>query len=129
MPADSIDAHHHLRKYSAEDRPWMPDEMEAIQRDFPTADLKQALRERGIGGAVTLEARQTLAETDWLLDLDSANDVFRGLVGWAPLTISSLSHELERLAVHKKLNTVRRALQDEPDWADVACQKNRLYAI
>jgi L-fuconolactonase len=115
MPGDSIDAHHHLWKYSAEDYPWMLDGMEAIRRDFMVEDLKLALQEGGIAGAVAVQARQTLVETQWLLDLASSNKVMRGVVGWVPLVNSNVGFELEKLAANKKLKAMRHVVHDEPD--------------
>lgn len=115
MPIDAIDAHHHLWKYSAEEYPWMTDGMDAIRRDFLVHDLEQVLCEAGIAGAVTVQARQTLAETHWLLDLAAATRAIRGVVGWVPLTSSKLSDELEKLAAQKKFKAVRHVLHDEPD--------------
>ncbi len=73
MPVDAIDAHHHLWKYSPADYPWMLDGMEAIRRDFLIEDLTAVLQESGIAGSVAVQARQTLIETRWLLDLASAH--------------------------------------------------------
>jgi L-fuconolactonase len=115
MPCDSIDAHHHLWKYSPDDYPWISDGMEEIRRDFLIGDLKQALHEAGIDGAVTVQARQTLAETNWLLDLASTNDVIRGVVGWVPLVDLTVRHDLERLAAQEKFKAVRHVVHDEPD--------------
>jgi len=110
-----IDAHHHLWKYSAEEYPWMIDGMETIRRDFVVEDLEQVLHEAGIAGAITVQARQSLAETNWLLDLASASSVIRGVVGWVPLTSSDLNRELETLAAHRKLKAVRHVVHDESD--------------
>jgi L-fuconolactonase len=115
MPGHSIDAHHHLWKYSAEEYPWMSDGMEAIRRDFLVKDLEQVLREAGISGAMTVQARQTLGETNWLLDLASSTSVIRGVVGWVPLVSSSVRHELENLSSHTELKAVRHVVHDESD--------------
>ena len=115
MPVDAIDAHHHLWKYSPADYPWMLDGMEAIRRDFLIEDLTAVLQESGIAGSVAVQARQTLIETRWLLDLASAHSIIRGVVGWVPLTNSNLTRELEQLAANPKLKAVRHVLHDEPD--------------
>jgi L-fuconolactonase len=115
MPSDQIDAHHHLWKYSSKDYPWMSEGMEAIRRDFLVDDLNQTLSEAGINGAVTVQARQTLIETDWLLQLASASKIMRGVVGWVPLVNSRVQDDLERLASNKKLKAVRHVIHDEPD--------------
>jgi len=115
MPSDQIDAHHHLWKYSSKDYPWMSEGMEAIRCDFLVDDLHQTLSEAGINGAVTVQARQTLIETDWLLQLASASKIVRGVVGWVPLVKSRVHDDLERLASNKKLKAVRHVIHDEPD--------------
>jgi L-fuconolactonase len=115
MPGDSIDAHHHLWKYSAEEYPWMSGGMEAIRRDFNAGDLEQVLQESGIAGAITVQARQTLAETNWLLELAGSTSLIRGVVGWVPLTNSNVGGELEKLASRKELKAVRHVVHDEPD--------------
>jgi L-fuconolactonase len=115
MPADSIDAHHHLWKYSAESYPWISDAMGAIRRDFLIEDLENTLLEEGITGAVTVQARQTLAETEWLLELADANDIILGVVGWVPLQNPAVRQDLERFSGSTKLKAVRHVVHDEPD--------------
>jgi L-fuconolactonase len=115
MPGDSIDAHHHLWKYSPEEYPWMSDGMEAIRRDFLAADLEQVFHESGIAGAVTVQARQTLAETNWLLELSASTSLIRGVVGWVPLTNSNVGRKLEEFGSRKELKAVRHVVHDEPD--------------
>jgi L-fuconolactonase len=115
MPADRIDAHHHLWKYSPEEYPWMAANMDAIRRDFLPSDLAAVMRESGIGGVVTVQARQTLEETRWLLDLAAAHDYIRGVVGWVPLVEPTVARDLERFAGSPKLKAVRHVLHDEPD--------------
>jgi L-fuconolactonase len=115
MPGDSIDAHHHLWKYSPEEYPWMSDGMEAIRRDFLAADLEKVFHESGIAGAVTVQARQTLAETNWLLELSASTSLIRGVVGWVPLTNSNVGRKLEEFGSRKELKAVRHVVHDEPD--------------
>jgi len=115
MPAERIDAHHHLWRYSAEDYPWMLDGMESIRRDFLVSDLKQAMQEGGIDAVVTVQARQSLFETEWLLSMARHLPVMRGVVGWVPLTDPAVVSQLERLAANPKLKAVRHVLHDESD--------------
>lgn len=111
---DRIDAHHHLWRYSETEYPWIREEMDAIRRDFLVADLERTLQDAGLDGAVTVQARQTLAETEWLLDLSSAHESIRAVVGWVPLVDPSLRGTLEELSAQPKLRAVRHGLQDEP---------------
>ena len=80
-----IDAHHHFWKYSAKEYDWIEDNMSALRRDFLPADLKAEIARAGVDGVVSVQARQTVEETAWLLDFAAQNDFIRGVVGWAPL--------------------------------------------
>jgi L-fuconolactonase len=64
-----IDSHHHFWHYTDEEFDWIDESMKAIRKDFPPEQLKQTIREAGIDGVVSVQARQTLEETKWLLGL------------------------------------------------------------
>ena len=64
-----IDAHHHLWKYSASEYGWISPQMPALRRDFLPEDLEKVMHHFGIEGTVAVQARQSLEETEWLLDL------------------------------------------------------------
>jgi L-fuconolactonase len=115
MTVNRIDAHHHLWKYSREQYPWMTDTMGMLRRDFLIDDLNEVMQEAGIHGAVTVQARQMLEETEWLLNLAEGNDFIRGVVGWVPLVEADARHQLEKLSLHTKLKAVRHVLHDEAD--------------
>jgi len=110
-----IDSHHHLWKYKLEDYGWMNDSMEILKWDFLPEDLVPQLRETGISGTVVVQARQTLEETEWLLELAEKNPFILGVVGWVDLCSPSLADQLERYAGHPKLVGVRHVIHDEPD--------------
>ena len=113
MATHCIDAHHHLWRYSSEEYAWMTKGMQAIRRDFLVEDLKSVSLESGFTGTVVVQARQTLIETDWLLNLSSSDDFVRGVVGWVPLIDPAVHGQLERVTAHKKLKAVRHVLHDE----------------
>jgi L-fuconolactonase len=115
MREERIDSHHHLWKYSRVDYSWISEGMESIRRDFLISDIAQAMQAAKIDGVVTVQARQSLIETDWLLDLASQHDFVRGVVGWLPLTDPAVGSHLERYWHYPKLKAVRHVLQDEPD--------------
>jgi L-fuconolactonase len=114
MP-ERIDAHHHLWRYSKEDYDWIGPGMEAIARDFLPDGLESELQACGISGTVVVQARQTLAETDWLLGLAEKSAWIQGVVGWAPIADRNFSAILERLRMSRKLKGLRHILQAEPD--------------
>jgi L-fuconolactonase len=115
MPYAKIDAHHHLWKYSAPQYPWISENMALLRRDFLIQDLMDVLKESDIEGAVTVQARQTLVETRWLLDLARTCEVIRGIVGWVALTDPKIDRDLEDFSSHAKLKSVRHVIHDEPD--------------
>jgi L-fuconolactonase len=115
MSPERIDAHHHLWKYSREEYPWMLDGMDSIRRDFLVEDLKNAMREGSVDGTVTVQARQSLTETEWLLELADRHEFMRAVVGWVPLTDPAVGPVLERYVIHAKLRAVRHVIHDEPD--------------
>ncbi len=110
-----IDAHQHFWKYDAVEYDWIDDEMKPIQRDFLPPDLKKELTATGIDAAISVQARQTVAETQWLLSLAEAYPYLAGVTGWVPLIDPKLHHLLDRLVTHKKLRAVRHVLQGEKD--------------
>ena len=115
MPYAKIDAHHHLWKYSAPQYPWISENMGRLRCDFLIQDLMDVLGESDIAGVVTVQARQALAETRWLLDLARSHEFIRGVVGWVPLIDPRVEGDLEHLSTHAKLKSVRHVLHDEPN--------------
>ena len=112
----TIDAHHHLWKYSAAEYGWISPEMRAIRRDFLPEDLEKLMHHFGIEGTVAVQARQTLEETAWLLELARKHAVMRGVVGWVPLAEGAgVKRHLERFARDRKLRGVRHVIHDEAD--------------
>ena len=110
-----IDSHHHFWRYNPREYGWISQSMSVLRRDFLPADLRTASAEVGVEGVISVQARQTLDETRWLLKLADQNDYIRGIVGWAPLTSQNVAGELETLTPNEKLKAVRHVLQDEPD--------------
>jgi L-fuconolactonase len=112
----TIDAHHHLWKYTAADYGWIAPEQKVIRRDFLPADLEPLMHHFGIEGTVAVQARQTLEETSWLLGLSEQHPLIRGVVGWVPLTDGAgVKRSLEKFAGNRRLRGVRHVVQDEPD--------------
>ena len=110
-----IDAHQHFWKYSAAEYEWIGDDMPELKRNFLPRDLKPLLASEGFDGSIAVQARQSLEETRWLLELAEQNDFVKGVVGWVDLCSTELPAQLERFAGHPKLVGVRHILQGEPD--------------
>jgi L-fuconolactonase len=112
-PPLAIDAHVHLWRYRASELAWISDEMAVIRRDFLAADVARELAAAGVGGAVAVQARSTLAENEFLLAEQAACRAILGVVGWVDLRAPDVAAVLERYA--GRLVGVRHIVQAEPD--------------
>jgi L-fuconolactonase len=110
-----IDSHHHLWRYDPQEYGWIDDNMKVIRRDFLPEHIEREIQASGIDGVVTVQAHQSVGETEWLLDLASRHEFMRGVVGWVPLTDPYVRDVLGRLAANAKLKAVRHVIQGEPD--------------
>src|SRR5262245_43189750 len=110
-----IDSHHHFWKYDPVEYGWISDSMRVIRRDFLPADLEGEIGKVGIGGAISVQARQSLDETRWLLDLAEQNEFIQGVVGWVPLAAPDVRKHLDELSHRPLLKGIRHVVQDEPD--------------
>ena len=109
-----IDAHHHLWHYDPERYAWIGEGMEVLQRDFTAEDLAAEV-DGLVDGVITVQARQDLEETRWLLTGALSTPLMLGVVGWVPLIDDHVEDHLARLADETALVGVRHVLQDEPD--------------
>jgi L-fuconolactonase len=109
-----IDAHQHFWRYSPGEYPWIQPDW-PIRRSFLPADLAPLLEAAGLEGSVAVQARQTLEETRWLLELADPSPLIKGVVGWVDLRAPDVEDQLRRFASHPKFVGVRHVVQDEPD--------------
>jgi L-fuconolactonase len=110
-----IDAHQHFWKYSPEEYAWIGDDMPSLRRDFLPGELHQIVTDAGIHQVVSVQARQSLEESHWLLQLAAGHDFIMGVVGWVPLADPHVERHLEELGQSGKLRGIRHFIQDEPD--------------
>ena len=112
---ERIDSHHHLWKFNQAEYGWIDDRMSLLRRDFMPIALEAELASTGVDGAVAVQARQTLDETNWLLALADDSPILRGVVGWAAIASDDFGAQLDRLREHPKLKGLRHIVQAEPD--------------
>ncbi len=110
-----IDSHHHFWKYSVEEYGWIDDGMKVIRRDFLPEDLEKEISGSGIDGVVSVQARQTIDETEWLLGFSEKHDFIKGVVGWVPLISPNVRQHLSDFSSFRKLKSVRHVIQGESD--------------
>ncbi len=109
-----IDSHHHLWNYSAAEYDWIPPGSPLAQ-DQLLGQLDAATNAAGVDGTIAVQARQIIAESDWLLSLADQSEIIAGVVGWVPLIDPGVGNDLSRLAAHPKFKAARHVLQGEPD--------------
>lgn len=110
-----LDSHQHFWRYNPSEQDWITDQMGALKREFLPEDLRPLLASVGFDGCVSVQARQTLEETRWLLELAQQHDLIKGVVGWVDLRSEDLSKQLLQFGRHPKLAGVRHVVHDEPD--------------
>jgi L-fuconolactonase len=110
-----IDAHHHLWRFNDAEFVWIDDSMAVLRRDFLVNELMRELESVAIDGTVAVQARETIEETDWLLECARLSPVIWGVVGWAPLASDELPKILDRFGENQKLVGYREIVQGKPD--------------
>ncbi len=110
-----LDSHQHFWYYSPNEHTWMTDQMAILKRAFLPQDLQPLLAGIHFDGCVAVQARQSLEETRWLLELAQQHHFIKGVVGWVDLRSKDLPQQLERFARHPKLVGVRHVVHDEAD--------------
>jgi L-fuconolactonase len=111
----TIDSHQHFWKYNSQTHDWITDEMNVIQRDFLPADLEPILKQHNIDGCVAVQADQSEAETDFLIELANENGFIKGVVGWVDLLADDVYESLEHYSQFEKVKGFRHIVQGESD--------------
>jgi L-fuconolactonase len=114
-PYMRIDSHQHFWRYNAEDYNWIDDSMSQLRRDFLPENLKPELKNAGFDGCIAVQARQSIEETRWLLQLAARSPFILGVIGWVDLQSLDIDAQLQEFAGNRKLLGVRHVVQSEPD--------------
>ena len=110
-----IDAHHHLWNFNKAEYAWIDDSMSILKQDYLPADLEPQLAGSNVIGTVAVQARQSLEETRWLLELAGGNSFIIGVVGWFDICSDELQSQLNEFTDDPKLVGARHVIHDEPD--------------
>lgn len=102
-----LDSHRHFWKYTREEFGWI--ESPTLKRDFLPAGCGE------MDDCIAVEARQSLRETEWLLELAREYDFIKGVVGWLAIAAEDFPRQLEKFEAEEKLVGLRHVVQDEPD--------------
>lgn len=110
-----IDSHQHFWNYDPVAHSWIGDDMSVLKRNFLPEDLWKVYQENEVDGCIAVQADQSEAETDFLLQLAAQNDFIKGVVGWVDLRSVELEERLMHYADFPKLKGFRHVVQSEPD--------------
>ncbi len=109
-----LDSHQHFWNYDEQQYPWIQHGW-PIRRSYGPEDLAPELAQCGLAGSVAVQARQSLTESRWLLELAERSPLIKGVVGWVDLRSPELPGQLAEFSPHPKFVGVRHVVQDEPD--------------
>jgi L-fuconolactonase len=110
-----IDSHQHFWKYNQVDYVWMNEQHAIIQKDFLPEHLNPLLNKLDFDGTISVQARQSLEETDFLLQLAEDNSFIKGVVGWVPFCDKKVEKHIEKYRFENKIVGFRHVIHDEPD--------------
>jgi L-fuconolactonase len=108
-----IDSHQHFWKYSAHEYPWIG-KGTPLERDWMPPDLEREAAKVHVDGSVVVQARQTIEESRWLLQLAAESRFIKGVVGWVDLQSPKVEDDLASLSRDPKFVGVRHVVQSEP---------------
>jgi len=117
-----IDAHQHFWCFDSAEYGWIDESMTPLQRNFLPADLQPLLDENDLDGCVAVQARESFAETEFLLSLAARNAWIKKVVGWLDLRSATVAAELERLNCEDAITGFRQVIQHlDPEVLDDTC--------
>lgn len=115
LPHPRIDAHVHIWRRGVSDYAWITPELGELYADFPPERAGAALAASGIDAGILVQAEDSLADTQYMLDAADAHDWVAGVVGWVPLENPALAEEaLGRWTAHPAFRGVRQLVHIDP---------------
>jgi len=109
-----IDSHQHFWRYSTREYPWIKPGS-PLERDWLPGDLEALQSRLYLEGSIAVQARQSLEESRWLLELAEKDPRILGVVGWVDLRAEDVAQQLSEFSSNRRFVGVRHVVQDEPD--------------
>lgn len=110
-----IDSHQHFWQYDAKRHDWITDEMKILRKDYLPADALPVMQEAGVQGCVAVQADQSEAETEFLLQQTVEHPFIKAVVGWVDLRAKNLQERLDYFKQFVPLKGFRHVVQGEAD--------------
>lgn len=110
-----IDAHQHFWQFDPVRDSWITDDMKVIQQDFLPQQLQPVLEANGFDGCVLVQADQSEAQNDFMLQQAAGAPFIKGIVGWVDLQSPHVQQRLEYYRQYPVIKGFRHVLQGEAD--------------
>lgn len=125
-----IDSHQHFWDYAAAPAhySWIDENHSALRRKFSPEQLWHLLQQSGYVGSIAVQARETLEETSYLLDLAARHPFILGVVGWLDLCAPDIEGQLAIFAANPKLRGLRMQIHDRVD-TDFAASSSHVHGV
>ncbi len=113
-----IDTHLHTWDLNKLDYYWLKGEESILAKTYFVADIEPELKNANITAAILVQATNSLAETDWLLQLAEAYSYILGAVVWLPLMQpEQVAALIDTYKANPYFSGVRHQIHDEADPA------------
>lgn len=125
-----VDSHVHIWDLTRAKYPWLGPAMAPLDRSIDFTEVAPVLQERGIGGAVLVQASDEAADTEVMLDAAAEHPEVLGVVAWSPLDdAATLAADLERFAELPVVG-IRNLVHEHPrEWLDRAAVREGLAVL
>ena len=129
----TVDSHQHFWNLDRVKYPWLVPEYGPIYRTFEAPELEPQLKASGVQHTVIVQAMDSYADTDYMLETGANNDWVAGVVGWVPLLNPDETHKkLEEYTQNPLFRGMRHLIHEEvdPDWVvkDVVIESLKVLA-
>ncbi|UKA58517.1 amidohydrolase family protein [Arthrobacter sp. FW306-2-2C-D06B] len=127
-----IDSHLHLWELGPGAYAWLGPQYGELFRSYGEAEARENLDGASVGGAVLVQADDTLADTESMLGVADRNSWVLGVVGWIPLDKpSEAEKELQRFVRNPAFRGVRHLVHDDPrdDFLELPAVRDSLSML
>lgn len=114
-----IDAHQHFWNLDRVEYPWLTPDDGPIYRSFEALELQPQLTAAGVDRTIIVQSMDSLADTDYMIEVADRWPTIAAIVGWVPLTRpDEAAAVLDRYAKDPRIVGVRHLIHEEtdPDW-------------
>jgi len=113
-----IDTHQHFWRLDRGDYSFPSPSDPVLYRDFLPADFAPEMAATGVTASIAVQATESLAETEYLLELAGKYQGIAGVVGWCNLAALDADAQIARFLTRGPLVGIRPMLQkaDDATW-------------